>query len=286
MNKQSVILHPMSVDGVFEPDIISGDGLQAVKLMHADGVLTAWTWEHIQVTPGSLLSGTAEIRPAGFPHDSVPIIERIRWEPAMQVVDVIPSTFARKNDTIPRFKRLVSRMFHPGLHQLLHDVFAIPALFQDFWSAAYDEADSIGEVAEAAIATAERVEGSPYLFSFGRNVGIVFALLREAGRAWPRQWWQDHCPALHCLAQIQGAIETLSQEYPEEAATLTELMQYQWRLSFEPDTTFILEHVLTLAHACRGHRGEAGIVLDDSPVPDNVIPLDWARVRRQQILDA
>ena len=61
MNKQSVILHPTSIDGVFEPGIISGDGLQAVRLMHADGVLTAWTWDHIPASPRSLLSGTAEM---------------------------------------------------------------------------------------------------------------------------------------------------------------------------------------------------------------------------------
>ena len=286
MNKQSVILHPMSVDGVFEPDIISGDGLQAVKLMHADGVLTAWTWDHIPASVGSLLSGTAEIRSAGFPRGSVPIIERVRWVPAMQVVDVIPSTLARKSDTVPRFKRLVSRLFHPGLHQLLHDVFAIPSLFHDFWTAAYDDPDSIGEVAETAVATAELLECSLELSSFEREVGIVFALLREAGRAWCRQSWQGRYHTLHCLDQIQCSIDKLREQFPAEASTLVELMQHECRLSFEPNTAPILERVEALALAYRGHRGEAKIVQVDSPAPDKVIRLDWARARRRHLADS
>ena len=286
MNKQFLIPHPVSVDGVFEPDIISGDGLQAVRVMHADGVLTAWTWDHIPASVGSLLSGTAEIRSAGFPRGSVPIIERVRWVPAMQVVDVIPSTLARKSDTVPRFKRLVSRLFHPGLHQLLHDVFAIPSLFHDFWTAAYDDPDSIGEVAETAVATAELLECSLELSSFEREVGIVFALLREAGRAWCRQSWQGRYHTLHCLAQIQGSIDTLREEFPEEASMLIELMQHECRLSFEPGTALILDHVEALALACRGHRGATRIMQEDSPASGKVIRLDLARARRRQRRDA
>ena len=282
MNKQSVILHPISVDGVLEPGIINGDGLQAVQLMHADGVLTAWTWDHIQAVPGTLLSGTAEIRPAGFPRGSFPIIERVRWEPTMQVVEVIPSTFARKNDTIPRFKRLVSRLFHPGLHQLLHDVFAIPALFHDYWIAAYDDVDSIANVAETAVAVAELVERSLDLPSYEREVGVVFALLREAGRAWPRQCWKGRYHALHCLEQIIGSVETLGEEFPDEASTLIELMQNECRLSFEPAAAHILKHIEALTLACRGDRGEARIVQVDGPATDKVIHLDWARARRRQ----
>lgn len=286
MNKQSVILHPTSIDGVFEPGIISGDGLQAVRLMHADGVLTAWTWDHIPVSPASLLSGTAEIHPAGFPHGSVPIIEHVQWEPTMQVVDMIPTTFARKSDTIPRFKRLVGRLLHPGLHQLLHDVFAIPTLFRDYWTAAYDEVDSIGEVAETAVATAELIERSLDLYSFEREVGVVFALLREAGRAWPRQHWQGRYHTLHCLDQIQCSIDKLREQFPAEASTLVELMQHECRLSFEPNTAPILERVEALALAYRGHRGEAKIVQVDSPAPDKVIRLDWARARRRHLADS
>lgn len=286
MNKQSLILHPTSIDGVFEPGIISGDGLQTVRVMHADGVLTAWTWDHIPVSLGGLLSGTAEIRPAGFPHGSVPIIEHIQWEPTMQVIDVIPTTFARKSDTISRFKRLVNRLFHPGLNQLLHDVFAMPTLFHDYWTAAYDEADSIGEVAETAVATAELIEHSLDLYSFEREVGVVFALLREAGRAWPRQYWQGRYHTLHCLDKIQCSINTLREQFPAEASTLVELMQHECRLSFDPATAPILERVEALALAYRGHRGEARIVQVDSPASDKVIRLDWERARRRQLADS
>lgn len=286
MNKQSLILHPTSVDGVFEPGIISGDGLQAVRLMHADGVLTAWTWDHIPVSSTGLLSGTAEIRPAGFPHGSVPLIEHVQWEPTMRVVDLIPTTFARKSDTILRFKRLVDRLFHPGLNQLLHDVFAMPTLFRDYWTAAYDEVNSVGEVAETAVATAELIERSLDLYSFEREVGVVFALLREAGRAWSRQYWQGRYHALHCLDQIQCSIDTLREQFPAEASTLTELMQHECRLSFEPATAHILDRVEALALAYREHRAEAKIVQVDSPASDKVIRLDWARARRRQLADS
>ena len=76
---------------------------------------------------------------------------------------------------------------------------------------------------------------------------MTFALLRNAGQAWPLEQWSDGEHALHLLRQIDGSMSHLGQGYPEDADVLRELMEHEYRLSLSPLALSTLKHVNHLA---------------------------------------
>ncbi len=280
MNKQPLITHPVTFDAVLEPGLISGDGLQSVRVIHPDGELAAWTWHHFNAAnTDSVLTGTVSIQPFGQPVGLTSVIDRIQWQPALQVIDLIPEV-AGTAKLVARFRSLVDQIRHPGLQQLLHDVFALRPLFYNYWSAALEADGEPCSLAEKAIINAELVQWGVGLSSFQRAVGMTFALLRNAGQAWPPEQWSDGEHALHLLRQIDGSMSHLAQGYPEDADVLRELMEHEYRLSLSPLALSTLEHVNHLADTSWLDAHWGGLDGQEPNGPSNLISLDAFRRHR------
>ena len=243
MNKQLLITQPVTFDAVLEPGLISGDGLQSVRVLHADGELAAWTWQHFDAAnTDSVLTATVSIRPLGYPVGLTSVIDRIHWQPTLQVVDLIPEVSGTAK-LVARFRSLMEQIRHPGLQQLLQDVFALRPMFYDYWNTTLDIDGQERSLAEKAISNAELVQWGVGLSSFQRCIGMTFALLRNAGQAWPREQWSDGEHALHLLRKIDGSMSHLAKSYPEDAHVLRELMEHEYRLTLSPLALSTLEHV-------------------------------------------
>ncbi|QNN78414.1 hypothetical protein IAE60_02960 [Pseudoxanthomonas mexicana] len=281
MNKQLLITQPVTFDAVLEPGLISGDGLQSVRVLHPDGELAAWTWQHFDAAnTDSVLTATVTIRPFGYPLGLTSVIDRIQWQPTLQVVDLIPEVSGTAK-LVARFRSLLVHIRHPGLQQLLQDVFALRPLFYDYWNTSLDMDGRECSLAEKAISNAELVQWSVGLSSFQRCIGMTFALLRNAGQAWPREEWSDGEHALHLLRQIDGSMSHLASVYPEDADVLRELMEHEYRLSLSPLALSTLEHVNYLADTSRLDAHWKGPEEDNGS--SNLISLDAFRRRRASI---
>lgn len=260
MSKQSVLSRPITLDAVVEPDLISGDGLQSVRLIHSGGQLMAWSCSHIEpASTASVLTATVHVNPFGLPLGLTSIIERIQWRPDMPVTRLIPDT-AGVDGLAGRFRTLIGQMRHPGLQQLLQDVFVLRQMFYDYWKVTVSINGEVCSLAERSIRNAELIQCSVGLSSFQRSLGVAFALLRDAGRAWPTGRWLDGSHSLHLLRQIQGATSHLFQQYPEDADVLVELLQHDHRFSIGSLAQSILEHVddlsgVQMANAGGGRSG-------------------------------
>ena len=134
MNKHPLITQPVTFDAVLEPGLISGDGLQSVRVLHPDGELAAWTWHHFDAAnTDSVLTATVSIHPLGDPVGLTSVIDRIQWQPALQVIDLIPEVTGTAK-LVARFRALIDQIRHPGMQQLLQDVFALRPLFYNYWN--------------------------------------------------------------------------------------------------------------------------------------------------------
>ena len=123
MNKHPLITQPVTFDAVLEPGLICGDGLQSVRVLHPDGELAAWTWHHFDAAnTDSVLTATVSIHPLGYPVGLTSVIDRIQWQPGLQVIDLIPEVTGTAK-LVARFRALVDQIRHPGMQQLLQDVF-------------------------------------------------------------------------------------------------------------------------------------------------------------------
>ncbi len=281
MSKQSVLSRPITLDAVVEPDLISGDGLQLVRLIHAGGELMAWSWNRIEPTnTASVLTATVHVNPFGQPLGLTSIIERIQWRPGMPVTGLIPGA-ANADGLADRLRTLIREMRHPGLQQLLQDVFVLRQMFYDYWEATVPVDGGTYSLAERSIRNAELVQCSVGLSSFQRSLGVAFALLRDGGRAWPTAQWLDGSHALHLLQQIQGATSHLAQQYPEDADVLVELLQHEHRLSLSSLALSILEQVDCLSRIQNSDAGGNGPVTLARPMPGNLVSIAEFLRRRE-----
>ena len=285
MSKQSVLSRPITLDAVVEPDLISGDGLQSVRLIHSGGELMAWSCSHIEpASTASVLTATVHVNPFGLPLGLTSIIERIQWRPDMPVTRLIPDT-AGVDGLAGRFRTLIGQMRHPGLQQLLQDVFVLRQMFYDYWKVTVSINGEVCSLAEHSIRSAELVQCSVGLSSFQRSLGVAFALLRDAGQAWPTAQWLDGSHALHLLQQVQGAISHLAQQYPEDADVLVELLQHNHRLSLSSLALSILEHVDCLSGTPNSEADRSTSATRLPYVPDNLISMeDFLRRREFRVL--
>ncbi len=284
MRKQSVLSRPITLDAVVEPDLISGDGLQSVRLIHTGGELMAWSWNHIEpANNASVLAATVHVNPFGRPLGLISIIERIQWRPDMLVTRLIPEA-AGADGLAGRFRALIGQMRHPGLQQLLQDVFVLRQMFYDYWKATIPVDGQEYSLAECSIRNAELVQCSVGLSSFQRSLGVAFALLRDGGRAWPTAQWSDGSQSLHLLQQSQGAISHLAQQYPEDADVLVELLQRDHRLSLSSLALSILEHVDCLSGTQNAEADGSRSATRFPPVPANLISMgDFLRRREARV---
>ena len=285
MKKQYVLSRPITLDAVIEPGLISGDGLQSVRLIHSGGELMAWSWNHIEpASTASVLTATVHVNPFGLPLGLTSIIERIQCRPDMPVTGLIPDTEG-VDGLAGRFRTLIRQMRHPGLQQLLQDVFVLRQMFYDYWKATIPVDGQECSLAEHSIRSAELVQCSVGLSSFQRSLGVAFALLRDAGQAWPAAQWLDGSHALHLLQQVQGAISHLAQQYPEDADVLVELLQRDHRLSLSSLALSILKHVDCLSGTQNSDVGGRGPATPLRPAPDNLTSMrEFLRRRGVQAL--
>ena len=280
MNKHPLITQPVTFDAVLEPGLICGDGLQSVRVLHPDGELAAWTWHHFDAAnTDSVLTATVSIHPLGYPVGLTSVIDRIQWQPALQVIDLIPEVTGTAK-LAARFRALVDQIRHPGMQQLLQDVFALRPLFYNYWNATIEIDGKACSLAQKAITNAELVQWGVGLSSFQRAVGMTFALLRNAGQAWPREQWSDGEHALHLLRQIDGSMSHFAQGYPEDADVLRELMEHEYRLSLSPLALSTLEHVNHLADMSWLDAHWAGLDGQETSGTGNLVSLDAFRRRR------
>lgn len=284
MRKQSVLSRPITLDAVIEPSLICGDGLQSVRLIHSGGELMAWSWNRIEPTnTASVLTATVHVNPFGQPLGLTSIIERIQWRPGMPVTGLIPGA-ADADGLADRLRTLIREMRHPGLQQLLQDVFVLRQMFYDYWKATVPIDGEGYLLAERSIRNAELVQCSIGLSSFQRSLGVAFALLRDAGRAWPTGRWLDGSHSLHLLGQIQGAISHLARQYPEDADVLVELLQHEHRLSLSSLALSILEHVDCLSGTQNAEADGSRSATRFPPVPANLISMgDFLRRREARV---
>jgi len=245
----------------------------------------AWSWNHIEpANSASVLTATVHINPFGRPLGLTSIIERIQWRPDMLVTGLIPEA-AGADGLAGRFRTLIGQMRHPGLQQLLEDVFVLRQMFYGYWTATV-LIDGEGHLlAECSIRNAELVQCSVGLSSFQRSLGVAFALLRDAGRAWPTGRWLDGSHSLHLLLQIQGATSHLARQYPEDADVLMELLQHEHRLSLSSLALSILERVDCLSGTKGADANRSRLAPPFRSVPGNLISMgEFLRRRDVQAL--
>jgi len=274
MSKQLLLSRPITVDAVLEPGPTSGDGLQLVRLIRAGGELHAWSWIHVEPSNAdSVLTATVHVNPFEHPLGLMSIIERIQWRPDMLITDLIPGA-ADGDGLAHRFRTLIQQLGHPGLQQLLQDVFVLRNMFYGYWTATISVDGQACSLAEHAIRNAELVQRSLGLSCVQRSLGVAFALLRNAGRAWPAGQWPDGHHALLLLRQIQGTTTHLAQHYPEDADVLVELLQQEYRLSLSSSAKAILEHVdyLSGTQAVDPDSNGSGVLFQSAP--DNLISIE------------
>jgi len=231
MSYHPQILRPLTLNAVIEPGLIMGDCSRQLRLFDRRGVLEAWTWINLPAAlPARVTKGVAYIIPVADPEGGTHyVVTRLDVREDMEAFAIAPPSFGLTDADVFAARDLMEGVHEPALRQLLGDVFSHPNVFFDFWQAPHAPLGEVASLLRRAVALGSHFQQHAQLSPIDRDLGVVYAVLREIGHVWLHavEPTEATCKAgvRIALSELDGPLTHFEAVCPGPGAVLRELLR-------------------------------------------------------------